>query len=190
MSPDRGKSKSLKTKLAILIISAVLILVLVWEERVPVAAWFWHLRHNTISVNGYVLPVPKGWYVEKAGKDGYLLVRLHTDDATPTKRIKAHTGILVTIANRGFSQDELQHMAVLEASLLEEHGAHNISIRSVGIGHDMLVCVGGEPLRNDIVDLELESWNCKAPGGLELAITATEPDMKQVWGVLSGIHND
>jgi len=45
-------------------------------------------------------------------------------------------------------------------------------------------------LGGGIVDAEPESWRCNASGGLQMSITATEADMRQVWQIVSAIRKE
>ena len=181
----------LKVRPAVLMmLVAIVIAVLVWLNRVRLAAWVWHLRHNRVSVGGYVVPVPKNWYPRAEDETGYLLARLDTDDTSGTKRVKAHAGILIMTAKRAPSDSDVNRMAALEASLLQKRGVHKVTTRNITLGTETLVCVGGDRLGGDIVDAEPESWRCSASGGLQMSITATEPDMRQVWQIVSAIRKE
>jgi hypothetical protein len=172
----------------VMMLVAMAITALLWLNHVRLGAWVWHLRHNTVSVGGYIVPVPKNWYPQAEDETSYLLARLDTDDTAETKRLKAHAGILIMTANRPLSDNDVNHMAALEASLLEKRGVRNVTTRSVTLGRETLMCVGGDTLGGGIVDAEPESWRCNASGGLQMSITATQPDMKQVWEIVSGIR--
>jgi hypothetical protein len=174
----------------VVIIGGTAIAALLWLNHVRVGAWFWHLRHSTVSVGRYIVPVPKNWYPQAEDETSYLLARLDTDDTLETKRVKTHAGILIMASDRVVSEGDVSHMAALEVSLLQKHGVHNVTMRSVTLGRETLVCVGGDPLGGGIVDAEPESWRCNASGGLKMSITATQPDMKQVWEIVSGIRKE
>jgi hypothetical protein len=52
-----------------------------------------------------------------------------------------------------------------------------------------MLCTGGRKIdSNGIPDIDPEGWTCRSDGGLEMTIVATEPDMKQVWQIVSGIR--
>lgn len=174
----------------VMMLVVIAITALVWLNHVRLGAWVWHLRHNTVSVGGYIVPVPKNWYPQAEDETSYLLARLDTDDTSETKRVKAHAGIVIMTTKRATSDDDVNRMAVLEASLLQKRGVHNVTTRNVTLGPETLVCGGGDLLGGGIVDAEPESWRCNASGGLQMSITATEADMRQVWQIVSAIRKE
>lgn len=177
-----------KRKIAALLICFA-IATLIWTERVRVGAFWWHLWHTTVTVGNFIVPVPKNWYEQKQNEDAYLLVRLDTNDRRATTRLKTHAGVLVSVAMHPFSEADVQRMAALQTSLLQKQGLGNVMTRTLSLDRHTLVCVGGDVLSSGgIVETEPESWRCRAPGGLEVSVTATRGDMDQVWGILSAIR--
>src|ERR1700729_3820565 len=68
---------------------ALLIVTLQPEVRARV----WHWRHGTtLEIGNAVVPAPRNYLVQEFG-DGYLLVRLDTEDRTPTVRTKSKASI-------------------------------------------------------------------------------------------------
>ena len=175
-----------------LVLSATLVLVIAWTAyhyRLSIKAWGWHLRHGTtIMVNGYVVPVPKNWYVEDQGNGDQLLVRLDTDDRTPYKRLKAHTSIL--LLREKPVKGDLDSWMSLERNSLKQRGVESISDRTFNTNGEALTCLGGDQPggQKGLYDLDPISWRCKSPGGLEIMVNVTEPDLNQAWNILSHIR--
>lgn len=180
-----------RTKKLILLMAGVSATFLIYQNRIRITAWAWHFRHSNIVIGTYSVPVPKNWYVEKLGDGDHLLVRLDTAQTPPTKRVKAHAGILLSVSQRAFSEDDLRRMMALEVAFLEKQGPGLVATRTFSLGNITVICAGGDRLNSGgINDVDATSWRCKGSGGLEMSITATEPDMLQIWGIISGIRKE
>ena len=177
-----------RIQLVILLIVCVAIIVPLWRERIRIAVWYWHLRHSTITVNGYVVPVPKNWYADKESDNNYLLMRLDTSDTAPIKRMKVHAVIGIEADKLPRTQSDVQRTAEMQTSWLKQHGVRNVTW-SMKVGDGTLVCIGrGSLYGGGFIDMDPETWACQAPSGLQMQIVATPPDMKQIWEILSGIR--
>jgi hypothetical protein len=53
---------------------------------------------------------------------------------------------------------------------------------------ETITCLSVKSESTRIYDIEPVNWNCKLPGGLQMIVGSTEPDMKQVWDIVSGIR--
>jgi hypothetical protein len=184
VSVNRSKLRSII--LAMVVVAAVY---LVYSFRSPIAVRVWHLRHGAATtVGNYSVPVPTSWYVEDRGDGEKLLVNLHTDDRTPLKRIKTHAGISIR-AVIPVSIENLNRVTTLKMEFQKKQGAEPDLQRILNLDGDVLLCTGGKKLDSGgIPDIEPVAWNCRLPGGLEMTILATDPDMKQVWEIVSGIR--
>jgi hypothetical protein len=172
--------------LTLLIVGAIY---LAYRYRIPIEARFWHLRHGTATtVGNYSVPVPASWYVEYLDDGDQLLVNLHTDDQTPLKRIKTHAVISINTASP-VPIEALNRVTVLLTDLSRRKGQEPDLQRTFNVDGDTLLCMGGRRLDSGgIPDIEPVAWNCRLPGGLEVRTVATDPDMKQVWEIVSGIR--
>src|SRR5689334_3493384 len=111
-----------RTRVNFIISSAMILLavVAVYYERIRIGAWVWHLRQGTTTtVGGYVIPAPRNWYVEDLGNGTQLLVRLDTDDQTPTQRVKSHASMLVML-EKPMNSEDINHLLSAERSLMEQ----------------------------------------------------------------------
>ncbi len=85
--------------------------------------------------------------------------------------------------------DSLNRVSSLKADWLKKRGDDPDSQRTLDLDGDSLLCTGGKKVNSGgIPDLEPVGWHCKSTGGLEVVILATDPDMKQVWDIVSGIR--
>jgi hypothetical protein len=167
----------------------LIVLVVAWQAyryRVRAETWIWHLRHGeALTVGDYVVPVPVNWYVENEGNEGYLLFRLDTDDHTPYKRLKQHASI-VLFSERPMKDEDMNRLLSLDGAYLKKQG---VVQRTFSVRDGTIDCVGGDrPGPTGIYDIEPISWHCRSTGGLDLGIGATDPDMKQVWEIVSRIR--
>ncbi len=174
------------------IVLALVVLALAWgifSHRLRIETWLWHMRHgNAVNVGNFVIPVPANWYVQDEGNGGKLLVRIDTSDQTPYKRLKAHAGMLL-LPERPLSDLELGRMTSLDTASMKRNGADTVLQRTFSPDGGSISCVGGEKLGSmGIYDIEPTSWSCKSPAGLWVMVTATDPDMAQVWEIVSGIR--
>ena len=160
-----------------------------YHNRIRTSAWLWHLRHKAAVVGDFVISVPGNWYVQSLGGGDQLLVRLDTADRSDTIRVKAHASIAIVQMRRRLSNQDLEWMASLEAAFLEKQGVQPILRKTFNLDDAMIMCVGGgKPGPIGTYDLEPISWRCAASGGLDISFTASEPDMKQIWEIISGIR--
>jgi hypothetical protein len=103
--------------------------------------------------------------------------------------VKAHAGILLSVAARSFSEDDVQRMTEVEAAYLEKQGVSKVVTRTFHSTGVTVACAGGDRLSSGGVnDEDLTSWRCKGSGGLEMSVTATQPDLPDVWTILCGIR--
>jgi len=171
---------------------ALVILVATWaclNHRVRIGAWLWHLEHGTaLPFGDYVVPVPAGWYVDGVGAGAYVLMRLDTNDHTPKRKLKRYASIGLLPENP-MKNEDLSHLLAFHATVLKKEGVDPLLQRTFSEGSETIYCIGGDrPGPAGVYDAEPVSWRCKSAGGLDIVIGATEPDMKQVWEIISGIH--
>jgi hypothetical protein len=140
-------------------------------------------------VGSYIVPVPANWYVEDVGGGTQLLFRLDTSDHSPRKRIKVHSGILVYVSPRAMTDQFLAFLLSREKEDMEKRGIHPMD-RTLNLEGESLPCIG-VPLPQTpeaSFDIEPISWTCKSPGGLEVTIQASEPDLDEAWEIASRIR--
>ena len=172
--------------LALVVVAAIY---LAYDFRAPIEARIWHLRHGTVTtVGNYSVPVPASWYVEDWGDGQQILMNLHTNDQTPLKRMKTHASIVLW-PGTPVPIESLNRLTSLNADWLRKRGAEPDLQRTFNLDGDILLCTGGKKLDSGrIPDFEPTGWHCKLPEGLEVLIVATDPDLKQVWDIVSGIR--
>jgi hypothetical protein len=183
--------KNLKIRLVFTLILGLLVAWIMYDYRVRIEVWIWHLRHGTtITVNDYIVPVPKNWYVEDEGNGSQLLIQLDTADQTRYEKLKAHASILVT-SQKSMKNQNVSFWRSLEKDALKKNGMESISERNLNINGDSLTCLGGNrPGPKEIYDIEPLAWHCRTSGGLELIMRATQPDLNQVWDIVSHISKN
>jgi hypothetical protein len=179
-----------RKRIAVLIF-VVIIVAAVWgayRYRLLIAVRLWHMRHGTTTgFGGYTIPVPQNWYPQTQA-DGLLLIRLDTADQTPRHRLKSHASILL-LPQQQLSDQDLNRILSVELRALKEHGVQPVLQRTINTDHLAIFCLGGDKLgSNGILDAEPTSWHCRSASGLMISFESTEPDMTQVWEILSGIR--
>ncbi len=168
---------------------AALVIWVGYSRRILISAWIWHLQHGTsLVVGNYVVPVPKNWYVQDWGSENQLLVRLDTDERTRLSRLKAHAGVSLAEEPTLTNDQTISSRMSLAMDSLKREGVNPVMQRTFDIGNGRIVCAGGyKPKSPGIYDLDPVAWSCSTHG-LELRVVATEPDMEQVWNIVSGIR--
>ncbi len=180
----------LRPKRFVLAIAAITISATVYLQRIRVTAWLWHLRHATAMIVGpHTVPVPPNWYVQDDGSGTELLVRLDTDDHSPEKRIKTHSGILVYVAPTTVGEQDLAFVLSREKGVIEKKGVP-VQERTVLVGEESLSCIGNSATlsTHGILDEEPVAWSCSSPGGLRVTLQATDPDLAQAWDIVYHIR--
>lgn len=174
----------IKSVWVILVVAVLATGYFTYIRRFRIEAWGWHLRHGASTTLGsYSLPVPPRWYVEKTGEGTQVLASASTADQTALKRIKIRPSIGL------FLVTPIKDYASKRAASLTGSGTEPVLQRTFDFDGDTLLCVGGKSVGSGgIPDVEPVGWNCRSNGGLGLTILATDPDMKQVWEIVSGIH--
>jgi hypothetical protein len=126
----------------------------------------WHVRHGTaVTIGNYIVPVPRNWYVENHGQAGQLLVRLDTDDLTPTKRLKAPAAMLFS-RSMPISDKNLSLRLSLNIDLLKKQGVESILQRTFNLNDGEVVLCSGDTSQAATV-----FWMSNQPRG-----SATHPD--------------
>ena len=182
--------KTVRAKLIVPVLVVLLAGFTAYSYRVYIAAWAWHVRHGTSTTLGhYVVPVPRNWYLLDEGDGALQLVRLDTDDRSPRKRIKGAAAILVSISGVTTTEQNVKSVLSRQKELMEENGTGSILERTLDIDGETLFCLGGIPLNiGGDFDLDLVGWHCSSPGGVQVTIEATEPDLDQAWSIVSRIR--
>jgi hypothetical protein len=179
-----------RTKLS-LTTTGIVTIVIVWiiyAYRIPIEAWAWHRRHGTsITVGSYVVPVPPNWFVENMDNGNQMLTRLDTDDRSSTRQLKAHAGILLLL-DRPLTGKEIDLLVSAELASLRKQGIDQARQRTFAVDGETISCLNTRSENAGLYDAEPVHWTCRSPSGLQIVVGSTEPDMRQVWEVLSGIH--
>jgi hypothetical protein len=73
---------------------------------------------------------------------------------------------------------------------MEKRGVQPVLERTMNLNGESLLCLGDTTALNSkgIFDLEPIAWICRSPGGLEIHMQATEPDLGQAWDIVSRIR--
>ena len=183
--------KSPRTKIFVPILTLLVIASGAYFYRVRIGAWLWHLHHGTATtVGGYVVPVPSNWYPQDVGAGTELLVRLDTDDHAPLKRIKAHSAISIYVSPRATTDQDLAFALSRKKEVMEKRGVQPVLERTINLNGESLSCLGDTTALKSkgIFDLEPIAWTCESPGGLEITMQATEPDLGRAWDIVSHIR--
>jgi hypothetical protein len=161
----------------------------IYRHLKSVEVWFWHVRHDdAVDVGGFAVPVPANWYGEKLGIADELLIRIDTNDRTPTKRLKSFASMSVRL-EKPVSKRDLDRLLSLELDSMKEHTSEPILQRTFNVDGGSISCIGGnKPSSMGIFDTDPVSWSCKSSMGLQMTLIATESDIEQVWGIISGIR--
>ena len=178
-------------KKKMLVISLIIFVgaLIAYEFRIYIATRIWHMRHGTsLTIGNYTGPIPMNWYVQDIDGVGPLLYRLDTDDHTPTKRLKAHASISLLEMSMQNNDRALAIKRSLDVGAIKKYSEsvlqHTFTLND---GTD-IQCVGAyTPGSNGILDVDPGGWTCSSLG-LDIQILATEPDMNQVWEIISGIR--
>jgi hypothetical protein len=182
--------KSPKTKIFASILAVLVIASGAYFYRVRIETWLWHVHDGTATtVGGYIVPVPSNWYPQDEGAGTELLVRLDTDDNAPLKRIKAHSSMLIYVSPRVMKDQDLVFVLSREKEAMEKRGVLAAE-RTIDLNGESLLCLGDTTTLNSkgIFDLEPMAWTCRSPGGLEINMQATEPDLSRAWDIVSHIR--
>lgn len=137
-------------------------------------------------------PVPANWHVEDLGNDSFALIRLDTDDYTSPRKYKQHAGIMI-LHHRPMKDEALNRILTLESDQLKKRGVDPVPQHNFSVGDEMIDCIGGEPMPlppdiPDVFDIQPVTWSCKSSGGLALEIMGSEPDLNQVWEIVTHIR--
>jgi len=167
---------------------AIAVVGIIWARRVQIETWAWHYRHGmSVAVGSYVIPVPANWFVENLDNGDKMLVRLDTDDKSSTRRLKAHAGILLLLGKPLTARD-VDFLKSVEITALRKQGIEVASQRTFSVDGETISCLNTKSDSTGAYDVEPAHWNCRSPGGLQVIVGSTEPDMKQVWEILSGVR--
>lgn len=118
-----------------------------------IEAWFWHLRHDSVDVGQYRVPVPKHWYVLNNSPDLVLLVDLDSGDTISMDR----DIFLRTLSLSAWSNFTL-------------HPPSGIKTRSTGqrtfrISGEKFLCIEQD---DDVEVVHLYPIQCHSEGGLDV----------------------
>src|ERR1051325_11519110 len=168
---------------------AISLILMAWciadKFRIYIATGIWHMRHGiSLSIGNYSVPVPGNWYVEDMDGVGQQLIRMDSDDHTHTQKLNA--SILVQERYSVMNNDRaLAIEKSLNVELIKKHGEPVLE-RTFNLNDGVVVqCVGAYTLEsNGILDIEPAGWTCSSRG-LDIRILASEPDMNQVWEIIS-----
>jgi hypothetical protein len=179
-----------RTKLGPIIISiaAILIVWAIYSYRINIEAWAWHRQHGAfITVGRYVVPVPPNWFAENMDNGNHVLTRLDTDDRSSAKQLKSHAGILLLL-DKPLTEKEIDILMSAELASLRKQGIGQTSQRTFAVDGEMISCINTRSEDPGLYDVKPMHWACRFPSGLQVIVGSTEPDMRQVWEVISGIH--
>lgn len=163
---------------------ALLIVTLQPEVRARV----WHWRHGTtLEIGSAVVPAPRNYQVQEFG-DGFLLVRLDTEDRTPTQRTKSMASIGVRPAPP-VTAEQMENVTVKMTEFSRQHDGHETQRRDFNVPGGRITCLGGDPLpsggRPDVAPVW---WSCRSTLGLDFTVQGIPADMGELWAIVAGIR--
>jgi len=148
----------------------------------------WHLQHDAIVMENYIIPVPTNWYAQILENGDQLLIRVDTDDKSPATQPHVHAKLFVHWSPTPLSDEEVRDIASLDAAHLEQRGVNPV-LWGMNANDATITCVGPDELGSGGGhDVEPISSHCVGSNGLNISITATKADMQQVREILSGIR--
>lgn len=174
------------------VVAVLLVASVVWiayNQRTQIGAWFWQIRnHGVLTFGSYLVPVPDNWYVTDSGPGDQVLVQFRTGRRVSKSvlRLPATINLLDAPPPRNIGD-----WISLESSTLPEGHKERtpVSRRDFNLGDERMSCLGGEALPRYPGSQETPiAWHCRSSGRLEVLITATEPDMNQIWDIVSRIR--
>ena len=163
---------------------AVLIVMLQPEVR----AWVWHWRHGaSLEIGNAVVPAPRNYSVQELG-DGYLLVRLDTEDRTPTQRTKSKAAITVRPAPP-VTAEQMETVTEKMAEFARQRDGRETQRKDVNVPGGRITCLGGDALPSGgVPDVEPVWWSCRSTLGLEFTVQGIRADMGELWAIVAGIR--
>ena len=167
------------------VVAGALLIVMLQPE---VRAQVWHWRHGTtLEIGNAVVPAPRNYLVQEFG-DGYLLVRLDTEDRTPTVRTKSKASIGVRPAPLVTAEQMEQLTGKLMDFALQRDG-HATQRQDFNVSGGRITCLGGDALPSGgIPDVEPVWWSCRSTLGLDFTVQGIPADMGEVWAIVAGIR--
>jgi len=156
----------------------------VFVNRYPrIESWWWHLRHGgSETVFGYVIPVPKDWWVQDTSDNWQFLVGLENHAGLRGGKIVSPPSISLM---RERPEHDVAHWTSTMAEIAQKNEHVTPSLRRIDIGEEKLYCYGRP--QTFLPELDAVMWNCRADA-LGIMITASEADMPKIWDIVSGIR--
>lgn len=160
---------------------------IVYQRRVRLTAWLWHVRHhNTMMFAEYLIPVPVDWYVDDSLPKYQLLFKLNPSKQASERAL--HPPTTISFLDEPPLRD-INYWKSIQTSELKKQGSE-IKMREIKLDGETIYCLGGNPMpaltREQMS--ALISWDCRTPGRLEILVTAPEADLTEVWDMLSHIR--
>lgn len=166
----------------------LLLAVAVWfgyQHRLRLEAWFWHLKnHGTLTFGAYLVPVPSNWAVHSFADGDKLLFRVDRDPRTPEG---AQFPVTISVLDDPLKIDLSKWVELEVAAAQRDSG--NVLRRDFTLGDEKMICLGGQLTAKPPGNRAPLAWHCRSSGRLELLIVGTEPDMPQIWDMLSHIKH-
>lgn len=154
--------------------------------RMEAMVWHWRYGHST-TLGEYVVPVPDDWLVQRHGDLQLIdLVDTHVNkDAGPFAEVSV---ISVDLASS--SVRDLSYWQSLKRQSLEREGLTDLEERTLRVGGDTVVCLGGYELRQDlkVPSVNALSLECTSTGRLNLMFLGPRSSLTDFYTIVSGIH--
>jgi hypothetical protein len=167
------------------VIAGALLIAMLQPE---VRAWVWHQRHGaTLEMGNVTVPAPRNYAVQELG-DGYLLVRLDTEDRTPTQRTKSKAAITVRPAPP-VTAEQMEQLTEKLAEFSRQRDGRETQRKDVNVPGGRITCLGGDALPSGgVPDVEPVWWSCRSTLGLDFTVQAIPADMGELWAIVAGIR--
>ena len=167
-----------------------------YAYRYGIAAWRWHSAHgDVLQLGDYRLSVPQNWYVEDESSTKQVLIRLDPrawHDAAFANHLRFTAVINATLRSAEWPKDKFEGEMKLQADSLKRRGIEP-QVRDVDLEGEPLHCLGGQKLSatgSSGYESDPSVWRCWSAGRLQLDITAVDPQMPEVWSILSHINSN
>lgn len=156
-----------------------------YTHRLQVAARIWHWRHgDSISFNGYDIPVPSGWLVE--GLNGQTLHMLDTANL----RHLGHAGIgaFLTVAIGKRPRSDLAAWVSSEEQIYRRDGVPLSVQPPLRLGGTTIACVRAKAARFKPGQAAFTSLECLSEGGLTLGFIGSQASVTRFYAIVAGIR--
>lgn len=169
-------------------VAVLLIAWLLWSNWAQIESVVWHWRFgNSIAVGHYIVPVPRHWLPERTN-EGEALILVDTAKSS-WRRTLPGTTIVSVIAPIADRPPDLDYWSSHRRKFLQERGLKDAEERTIQVGDDHAVCVGGHTLRAMMhVTTDSILFDCMSARSLTLTFAGPESGFEQFQSITSQIR--